>query len=368
VARPARMPTLTEGGVMIVPVVGGLIHRGDQLDAMSGAQSYTHLNNVIMRALRMDEVKGILLDIDSPGGEAGGCFELADSLLDARRGGKPIWGIANTQACSAAYLILASCTKAFVTQSGHAGSIGVCLLHMDISKAMQQAGVAATFVYAGAHKIDGNPFEKLSKEVKADLQASIDASYTLFVDAVAERRPMKADAVRATEARVYRAEEAASLGLVDGVQSLEATLLAFEKKLGGPTGTRITHHQSDEENMTTAVPTAAPGISPEAHAQAVAEARELGRKDGRGEAAKILGLPGADKRPKMATMLAGDPDISPDKAEKLLAASPEETGGGKLDRLLSDPKVGGGDPGPTADVREARRKELAAIGAQISKR
>lgn len=217
-------PYLDEGsGVLTVPVVGGLYHRGDEVDAMSGAQSYTNLNNMMAKAMTDPAVKAILLDIDSPGGEAGGCFSFAQSIK-AGRAKKPIWAQANSCACSAAYAIGTACERFYAAVDAEVGSVGVVWLHMDYSRALEKAGLVATYLYAGEHKTDGNPFEPMDDSARRELQGLIDERYRQFVQLVAANRPqVTEDEVRATQARVFLAEQAHQLGLVDGVQSLEAT-------------------------------------------------------------------------------------------------------------------------------------------------
>lgn len=231
---PERRPfsAALADGVLTYPIVGGLVHRGDSFDASCGLQSYTHLENVLTRAvndgwsvregdtIRQHEVKGILLDIDSPGGEAAGCFEFCDALaaLSAR---VPIVAMANTACCSGAYAIAASCSRIYAAPSARVGSVGVVVMHTDLSGAMAKKGVRVTFIHAGAMKAAGNSFEPLPEDVRAEIQASIDAMHSTFIGHVARHRPMSAEAIRATEARVYGAEEALSLGLVDAVAPYE---------------------------------------------------------------------------------------------------------------------------------------------------
>src|SRR3990172_2382195 len=86
--------TTTEGGTAIIPVFGTLVHRAGWLDAFSGIQSYTELADNIAHATRNAAVKGILLEIDSPGGAVSGLYELASQIL-ATRAVKPIRAIAN---------------------------------------------------------------------------------------------------------------------------------------------------------------------------------------------------------------------------------------------------------------------------------
>lgn len=375
IARPARMPMMYESGILVLPIVGGLMHRGDGFDAMSGAESYTHVNNMLMRAIHDPDVRAILLDIDSPGGQVGGCFELCDTIFDARKE-KPIWAIANTVMCSAAYAIGSSAIKCYATQTAQVGSIGVCWLHADMSGALKEAGIVTTWVFAGAHKVDGNSLQPLPKDVKADFQASINESYELFVEAVAKRRPMTADAVRKTEARVYGAKEAADLKLVDGVQSLQATVVALQGELGAKTSTVVQLNSEDEPIMTTpaaqpaanqpAAQPAAQTVSLTDHNAAVAAAREEGRKAGRAEAGKILSLPSATNRQNLAAVLAADASIAPEGADKILAAAPEAKAGGQLSEAMKahNPKVGEG--GEASDDKAARIAQLQSLGKQAN--
>lgn len=234
-----KEPMLMDG-VLTIPILGGLAHRGDALDAECGMQSYTNLQNMLVMSVKDPAVKGVLLDIDSGGGEEAGCLDFADTIMELRKE-KPIWGIANGMACSAAYAILASCTRAAMTQTGDVGSIGVVGIHADHSKMLEKEGVAISFIYAGEHKIDGNSAQPLSDAARANWQANIDESYERFVTAVAARRPMSADQVKATKAKVFGSKTALELGLVDAVSSFEATRreLSSSVKSGTPGGVRM---------------------------------------------------------------------------------------------------------------------------------
>jgi signal peptide peptidase SppA len=223
-ARDVYGPTTDKNGIMTIPVTGGLAHRGDGLDAMCGMQSYTNLQNTFLQGLEDSSVKGFLLDIDSPGGEASGCLDLADTILQVRQE-KPVWGIANGQAASAAYAIGCSCERLYMTSTGEVGSIGVVALHVDHSAMLKNEGLVVTFIHAGARKVDGNFAEPLSDVARAEWQEAVEYSYERFVTAVAQRRPISAEEIRATEARTYTADKAVALKLVDGVSNYEATRL-----------------------------------------------------------------------------------------------------------------------------------------------
>jgi ClpP class serine protease len=94
-------------------------------------------------------ITGILLDIDSPGGEAGGVFELAQRVR-AANAVKPVWAVASDSAFSAAYAIASAASRIYVSQTGGVGSIGVIAMHVDQTARDAQDGYRFTAVTAGA--------------------------------------------------------------------------------------------------------------------------------------------------------------------------------------------------------------------------
>lgn len=350
--RPARDKMMTKDGILILPVVGGLYHRGDSLDAMSGAESYTNLTNQIVSALDDKEVKGILLDIDSPGGEATGCFEFADTVLDARKK-KPIWAIANGSAFSAAYAIASSASKLYVTPSGGVGSIGVVYIHRDVSKMLEMAGIDVTMIYAGSHKVDGNPYEPLPPDVRDGIQSSVDGRYQDFIKLVAARRPMSLKQIRDTQADVFDASRSVELGLADEVASFSKVLAAFRDELNP---TYVVTNNGVERRMSTDNPApVASGARIEGLDAALARAREDGMaaaraeastqiveayQKGRTDAAAILGHEAAEGRIEAAVNFAKNSKFSVEEAVTFMSAMPADNGKSFQARLkANDPKV-----------------------------
>lgn len=213
----------TQQGVAIISIIGSLVNRGAWLGSSSGETSYEGINFQISHAAADPNTKAILLDIDSPGGEATGCFECA-AAIDEAGNSKPVIAVVNGMAASAAYALAAASNYIFITQSGVCGSIGCVLLHADYSAKLKKDGISPTLIFAGAHKVDGHPFAPLSEEVTADLQDEVDSYYSLFVSAVAQGRGMTAAAIRATEARTFIGAVAVSKGLADKIGTFEAGL------------------------------------------------------------------------------------------------------------------------------------------------
>jgi len=212
-----------QGGTYIMPILGSMVHRGSSLDAMSGIQSYQLIQDEIQRAIDNPQVKQILLDMDSPGGSVAGAFDLKDFILKAKEE-KPIYAIARDSMASAAYLIGSACTGVYATQTANVGSIGVVAMHIDRSEANKKEGLKPTFIYAGDYKVAGNPHEALSGEALDYLKGSVEDTYNMFVEAIAENRGLDQQAIRDTEARVYKGSKAEEMGLVDQVISYDALL------------------------------------------------------------------------------------------------------------------------------------------------
>ena len=227
----SKRPTIDAPvGIAVIPVVGSLVRRTVGLDPASGFTSYAEIAGMVDAAIADPSVEGIVLDIDSPGGEAGGVFELGERIR-AADGVKPVWAIASDTAFSAAYAIGCAASRLLVSRTGGVGSIGVIAMHVDQTARDAQQGYRYTPITAGDHKNDFSPHEKLGPEAHARLQAEVDRLYSMFVDHVAAMRKLDADAVRATEAGIYFGMDAVTAGLADAVGSLDAVLAEFSSFL-----------------------------------------------------------------------------------------------------------------------------------------
>jgi signal peptide peptidase SppA len=208
--------SVTPDGIAVIDVAGSLVNRSSWLDAYCGLTSYAQIRKELDAAMASPQVRGVLLRVDSNGGECAGCFDLADAIF-AMRGTKPFWAVVDDSAFSAAYMIASAADRVFVSRTGGVGSIGVVATHVDASGWDEKAGLKYTMLTAGAHKKDFNAHEPLSEGARSQLQAEIDRLYGLFVETVARNRGMPIEAVRATEARLYFGERGVGAGLADAV-------------------------------------------------------------------------------------------------------------------------------------------------------
>ncbi|GFR06867.1 peptidase_S49 domain-containing protein [Trichonephila clavata] len=113
----------SEGGIKVIPIHGILTKKSEAFDDVLGMTSYEKVREKIEEALIDEEVETIILDIDSPGGEVNGLFDLSDFIYEARTK-KRIVAIANDDAYSAAYAIASSAEKVYVSRTSGVGSIG----------------------------------------------------------------------------------------------------------------------------------------------------------------------------------------------------------------------------------------------------
>lgn len=237
-------PYKTANGVAIISIVGSLVNRGAWIGSYSGMTSYEGIRHQLASAAKDNTVHGVLLDIDSPGGEAVGAFEVGEDVrkLNAI---KPVSVFVNGLCCSAAYAIASQAGRIEASTTSILGSIGVVMMHVDQSKRLHDMGVKPTFIYAGEGKVDGNPFEPLSREVKADLQADVDKLYDLFVAhvAIGRRGLLKAKSIRDIGAHTFIGSDAVDHKLADGIGKFETTLTSMQRR------SKTRTMKMDNENM-----------------------------------------------------------------------------------------------------------------------
>lgn len=227
-------------GVAVIEVTGTLVHRGDYIGESSGTTSYEGLAAQVTAAAGDPTVKGIALEIDTFGGEVAGAFDLADAIRTARAH-KPVRAFVAEAALSAGYVLAAQAGRIVLPRTGEVGSIGVLTIHADYSQRLADEGVAVTLIYAGAHKVDGNPYEALPEAVRADLQGRVEHARTLFAETVAAGRGgrLGAQAALATEAQVFQGAEAVAAGLADEVADLRSAFAAFVAEVNRPRASAI---------------------------------------------------------------------------------------------------------------------------------
>ena len=233
-----KAPYRIEGGVAMIDISGALSN-----DPWSwGGTTYGEIQDQVKIAAADPEVKGILLCVNSPGGETDNAFETAAVIARAGEQ-KPVYAVAGTMAYSAAYLLACQAEKIFVfATTGGVGSIGVWCAHGDYSEMLAKAGVKFTLISAGEGKVDGNPYQPLSEKAQLKIQTDVDRLYGEFVGAVATGRDMSPIAVVKLGAFCYEGSKAAlSSGLADVAGDVTDAWAALSQQIEDD-------NQDDEEN------------------------------------------------------------------------------------------------------------------------
>ena len=347
--RDRAKPFLFNNGLAFIPMRGTLVHRNG--DPWYGTRGYDDIRREFDAAMADPDVAGIVFDIHSGGGMVYGNFELAEHIRKGRDT-KPSLSVVNAGAMSGAYSLGSSAKRMVSTPSGDSGSIGVLTMHVDMSKALEKFGVAISLIHAGEHKVDGNPFSPLPDSVRADMQARLDGMWQKFISTVAINRGMSEQAVRDTQARVYQADEAVKIGLVDAVMSPQDAIASFRAEVFGSStnenrSTTMSDSKKNEtvdagkkdeqvENKTTDTTVDAGKKDEQVDAGAAMQAR----------CADITGCEEAKGREALANHFAFKTNMSVDDAKAALAAAPKQstnaTGKSPLDTAM-DASGGGAD-------------------------
>lgn len=310
---PVPKPYRVANGVAIITITGSLVNRGAWIGAQSGLTSYEGIGHQLKTARDDETIQAVILDLHSPGGEATGAFEIASMVRDVAARKRTV-AVVNGMAASAGYAIASGASEIVTTETGVSGSIGVVMLHADYSRHLANEGIDPTLIFAGAHKVDANPFEPLPADVRDGLQAEVTAFYDLFLNTVAKGRGnrLSADAARKTEARTFIGKAAVDAGLADRVGTFE-TVLAELTRATSPKGGRSTSQsRSTSMSETSGAPTAEQaGISKAEHEVAVNAATEAGRLEGAKAASERLTVAlGADGIKGNAARMAAALDLA----------------------------------------------------------
>ena len=174
-----------------------------------------------IRAARQDEdVAGIILEVDSPGGEVTAADEIHRELMlfKESRENRRIVVLIHDLAASGGYYISVPADRIVAQPTALIGSIGVIMQTLNVQGLSEKIGVTDTTIKSGKNKDLLNPFHPVDPEQIALLQESVDAMYDRFVGLVAQGRSLKKSEVKPlADGRVFTAEEALRHKLVDAI-------------------------------------------------------------------------------------------------------------------------------------------------------
>ena len=218
-------------GVAVLPLVGPMFRRANLLTEVSGATSTELLARDFNAALADPEVAAIVLDVDSPGGEANGVNEVAGMIHQAR-GQKPIVAYVSYLGASGAYWIASAADRIVVDATALLGSVGVVSMVVDTSRQDQERGIVRIVSTQSPRKLA----EPSTEEGRAEIQQRADALADVFVDAVARNRGVAREQVLEQFGRggIVVGRNAVEAGMADSLGSLESVIADLKPRRTPP--------------------------------------------------------------------------------------------------------------------------------------
>lgn len=234
-------------GIAVMHIDGTLTYRSSFWKAIFGVDTYNSIGNAFDELIANDSVKGIVLSIDSPGGEIKGVSDLADHIF-AARGTKPCGIVAHSAAtmCSAAYWIASACENIVASSVAQVGSIGVMgILGGDEDKSV---------TYLRSNLSPNKNLDPNTPEGRSAIEKNLDAMAKVFVEALAKNRNSDFDSVleRYGQGKVFVGQEALEAGMVDAIDSLDSVVdkMINHQTIGGNMPTNQTPAQTPAAQAT----------------------------------------------------------------------------------------------------------------------
>lgn len=225
-----------KGNTLLLKLSGIVEQKGDKFISTEKLSS-------IIRGL--SGISRVIFSIDSPGGSVDGIQELTSVIKSARLQGIEFIAIADSLCCSAAYWLACACDRVFLSSStARIGSVGVVIVHEDLSKKDEQEGKFVTEIVAGQYKRIDSEHKPLAEDGKLILQGQVDYIYSLFVEEIAINRAIPIEKVVSEigDGRIFIGQQAVVNGLADGIYSLndvleERNMPGTQIVIGSPTQT-----------------------------------------------------------------------------------------------------------------------------------
>lgn len=212
--NPMPKMEILPGGLAIIPVSGILMQHASLFDKMCGACSYDDIRRDLKEAASTG-IKKVLLNINSPGGQCVGNQEACDEIAEARDNGMEVYAFGDTQICSAAYNLAASCDEIYTTRSTYVGSIGVLMAMIDRTEQFKQAGLKAELFASGKYKGAGTPGIPLNDDQREYFQSLTEKFAGMFKENVQSNRQEVTD--ETMQGQCFIGSDALDAGLVDEI-------------------------------------------------------------------------------------------------------------------------------------------------------
>jgi len=218
-------PSITddEDIIAVIYVEGVMIT--EDADPESGYTSSNKIAGLLREATDDEQVKAIVLRVNSPGGTPSAAQEINYEIERARQQGKPVFVSMGDMAASGAYYISACADAIYATPDTNTGSIGVIWVFTDMSQYYEDEGISFWVAKSGDLKDMGASWRNISEEEKAHAVSIVTQMFDRFIDTIVEGRNLSEEFVRSiSDGRIYTGENALTMGLIDGYANLYGTI------------------------------------------------------------------------------------------------------------------------------------------------
>ena len=212
------------GDVGVIKISGSLIPGEAGFLRYFGITGYGDIKAAVLEGIADKGAKSLMIYSDSGGGSVAG-VEDAEAFIRSASMVKPMNAFSEFSA-SAAYWLTSAAGHITAASTSINGSLGVIRVVTEYSKVYEKEGITNTVMRAGRYKALGNPYEPLSEDGKAEIQAKLDDLYQLFMGTVARNRgttTIIADQVMG-QGREFLGKRGLDVGLVDAIGDLEDAL------------------------------------------------------------------------------------------------------------------------------------------------
>ncbi len=231
-----------EGKVLMIPIRGMVSQRSREGFFGTRPSMVQEVRSALDMARKDEQVKAILLQIDSPGGSVTASDIIYNEIKRYKEEtGVKVSAVMMDLAASGGYYVAMAAERVYAHPTTVTGSIGVIFYTISIDGLFNKIGVKAEPIKSGKHKDMGSPFRDMNEEEREILQNMIDEMYGRFVKVVADGRPqLNEQAVRQlADGRIYTAKQALDAKLIDEIAYMDQALSDLKMAAGISQDSRV---------------------------------------------------------------------------------------------------------------------------------
>ena len=236
-----------DGTTGYLDVTGTLVAKHDDFNACMGFTSYEKLYSQFEKQVSMG-IEKLVLNVDSGGGSAFSCFEMASQVKDlAVANNIPIYAYVDGLSASAAYAWSSIADEIVARPDSEIGSVGVVVQLVNNSKMLENKGITRKFITYGENKVPFDDSGEFTAKFIQSIQEKVNKTGIQFNKFIARNRNMQVEDVIATQAEVFDTEDALKVGFIDKVMTKSEF---YENYLPSKSNMKSMYFLQSEENMT----------------------------------------------------------------------------------------------------------------------